>query len=231
MALYLHETIHTVPGQEEAYIAGVMATRFAEVLTEPEGTIRQIQVGLFRTSGSSGVWPKVINLWDIVDWRLLTNNFKLQFTDTRDPYLEDWWNRNLTLRRGGFDRVLVPATFTPDVDQLRAEGVQARVFLQEIVRVSFGGAREYLGRLEELFLPIAVENGWQLVGAYSVALRPAEVVTLWGLESWAELGALAAGAGRAPRLGEWLDYRARVVTRSEEMALLPGRVNPLGRFD
>ena len=32
----------------------------------------------------------------------------------RDPYLEDWWNRNLHLRRGGFDRLLRPAAYSPE---------------------------------------------------------------------------------------------------------------------
>jgi hypothetical protein len=225
LAIYLHEIIHVVPGREEPYMAAVLASGAYEVLS-PGEVAAYDQVGLFRTTGTSGRWSKVINLWEGRDWKQFAHNLSLQFTERRDPYLEDWWNRNLTLRRGGFDRMLVPAAFSPDLATLTARGVKGRVFLHEILHVRHGEARAYLQRFEQDFLPAAVRRGWQLIGAYRVAMRPREVLTLWGMQEWSALSDLLAGRAD-PELSPWFAYRDSAVTCSEEMVLLPGRINPL----
>jgi hypothetical protein len=162
-------------------------------------------------------------------WKQIAHTLALQFTDRRDPFLEDWWNHNLHLRRGGFDRMLLLAPFSPDDAALTREGVKARLFLHEIVHVPFGEARPYLAELERTFLPAAKRHGWQLIGAYRVALRPREVLTIWGLRDWADLAAPL--TPDEPDLRAWLDYRNRTVTCSEELILLPARLNPLGLQD
>jgi hypothetical protein len=230
MPIYLHEIIHTVPGQEEPYMSAMMARRGYSHLAPGEGGESQ-QLGLWRTTGTSGVWPKVINLWELPSWRQLMHNFSVQFTDRRDPHLEDWWNRNLYLRRGGFDRLLLPASFSPDRAALLARGTKYRVFLHEFVQVPYGEAPAYLATLERTFLPAAARRGWDLIGAHRVALRPREALTIWGLDEWADLAGLLSAAEREPDLREWFAYRAKTVTCSEEMVLLAGRINPLGRQD
>jgi hypothetical protein len=226
MPVYLHEIVHTVPGQEEPYMSAMIARRGYSVLAPGEGG-ESLQLGLWRTTGTSGVWPKVINLWELPDYSQLAHNFSVQFSEARDPYLEDWWNRNLHLRRGGFDRLLQPAPYCPDRATLLEQGVKGRVFLHEIVHVPYGEAGDYLATLERTFLPAAGRHGWQLIGAYSVLLRPREALVIWAMREWAGLSNLLAAAPDDPALREWSAYRARTVTCSEEMVLLAGRVNPM----
>lgn len=236
MLVHLWEVIHTVPGQEEPYMTSVLSISerrdyFGAPETAPTGPKYRGQVGLFRTAEVSGLWPKVINLWGERDWRGFVDNLKGQFTDTRHVAMEEWWNRNLSLRRGGFDRVLLPATFSPDTIRLAQEGVKGRVFLHEIIQVPWGEVPNYLARLEREFLPAAQRHDWQLIGAYSVAMRPREVLTVWGMREWRGFADLLAAAESESDLREWFAYRERTVTRSEELVLLAGRVNPLRLAD
>jgi hypothetical protein len=222
---YTHEVMYVTPGQEEPYIACVLGllVRPHEGWHQP----RDPQFGLWRTTEISGQWPKVINIWESPSWEERANSFKHQFLESEDAFFEEWWNRNLTLRSGGFDRQLSPAPFSPDTAELRRSGIHARAFLHEFVRVPFGEAPEYLDRLNRDFRPAARERGWQLVGAFTVTLRPREVLTIWAIDDWTAFGALLA-AKNAPDLKDWFAYRDSVVSCSEEMPLLPGRVNPLG---
>src|SRR5205807_692343 len=96
----------------------------------------------------------------------------------------------------------------------------------EIIKVVSGEVPTYLARLEKEFLPVAQKRGWQLIGAYAVSLRPREALTVWSMREWSELADLLA-ARDTPDLRDWFAYRDQVVTCSEEMVLLPGRVNPL----
>jgi hypothetical protein len=230
MLVNLWEVIHTVPGQEEPYMTSVLAA--SEHARDSQGDEFQAahdptQVGLFRTAEVSGVWPKVINLWGPREWRQLVAGLKGQFTDTRDVDMEEWWNRNLNLRRGGFDRVLLPVGFCPDPGALHRAGTKGSVFLHEIVQLPWGEVPNYLARLEREFLPAAQRHGWQLIGAYTVVWRPREILTIWGMREWRGFADLLAAAEAEADLGEWLAYRERTVTRSEELVLLAGRINPL----
>src|SRR3990172_7736133 len=87
------------------------------------------QLGQFRTAETSGSWPAVVNIWDY-GWPNLAAALARQVGDAdRDRPLEDWCNRNLHLRRGGYDRLLVPTACTPDSAGLAAAGVRGRGFL------------------------------------------------------------------------------------------------------
>jgi hypothetical protein len=234
MLVNLWEIIHTVPGQEEPYMTSVLAAsdRGRQSRGEPVDADRYpMQVGLFRTAEVSGTWPKVINLWGPREWRQLVSDLKRQFTDARDVDMEDWWNRNLTLRKGGFDRVLVPAGFSPDPGQLQRARTKGRVFLHDLAKLPWGEAPNYLARLEREFLPAAERHGWQLIGAYLVAMRPREVLTVWGMREWQVLADLLAAAETEPDLAEWFAYRAQVLTENEELVLIPGRINPFYSAD
>jgi hypothetical protein len=192
----------------------------------PGETGHFLQFGLFRSTEVSGRWPSVLNVWEMADWPELVRNLRLQFTDVRDAYMEDWWNRSLVLRRGGFDRVLLPTQQSPKLEDLLSAGTQAQVVLQEIVQVPFGEAGNYLARMAETILAVAGAHGWSLLGAYRVAMRPREVVVLWGMRSWADLSVFLSDA-RDPLVRRWLAFREEVVTCSEEILLMPGRLNPI----
>lgn len=232
MEIYLHEVIRVVPGQEELYCSSMIGhsegTRYLGPDPPPPGEPAPLlTVGQFRTAQVSGSWPAVINLWAADAWEDRVARLKMQFAGGESAFLEEWWNRNLTLRRGGYDRILLPAAYSPPMAAFERGEVRGRVFLHEIVRVPFGEADAYLERLGQTFLPAAGRFGWQLVGAYRVALRPCEVLTIWAMREWPMLSRLLAAAGSDAELRDWQRYREAIVTGYEEMVMLPVRVSPL----
>jgi hypothetical protein len=223
--LVLHEIVRPGTGQEEAYMTSVIANR-----TRP-GERQEFQrpIGNFRTVETAGAWSRVINLWEFFGADGYVRNNMRQFQDQgRDELHEDWWNRNINLRHGGFDRVCVPTPFSPDLNRLREQGIRGRVFLNQILQLPFDEPEAYFERLGAEFLPAAGRYGWHLFGAYSVLWCPREVVTLWAFPEWANLSSLLAERRSDPDLRRWFDYHDRLVAGSVEFLLLPARVNPLG---
>ena len=226
MTIYLHEIIHTVPGREETYMASVLSV--VEAPGRIQDGVRDGQLGQWRSIETSGVWPKVINIWQHPGWHTLFDNLSRQFTDVhRDAEMEDWWISNTDLRTGGFDRVLLPTDYTKDVRGLVQSGVKGGVFLHEILRVPMGEVDTYLNKLGDSFLKPAESFGWQVVGAYSVAWRPKEVLTIFAMEDWARFSSLQAAREKDQGLKQWFEYRDRTVERCDEMLLLPARTNPM----
>jgi hypothetical protein len=223
--IYLHEIIRTVPGREEPYAASVLSLH-----DDPtrQGAVGERHALQFRTAQTSGAWPCVINIWENT-WAGQMRNLVGQFQDQkRDTSMEDWWNRNLHLRRGGYDRMLVPAPFSPACQDLAARRVRGQVFLHEIAWLPFGEPENYLRELEKRLLPAAQRCGVELIGAYRVAMRPCQVLTLLGAREWQGLASLVDAATTDRDLSAWHAYRESRVTRAEELVLLPVRHDPLG---
>lgn len=228
MSIYLHEIIRVTPGREEDYMASVLSLGSQPGRKGTAGHSRQL--GLFRTAEHAGPWPKVVNIWEHQGWGGLTGSLSRQFQDTaRDSRMEDWWRANTDLRAGGHDRVLLATPTTRNGPALARDGIRGRVFVHEIASLPLGRAGEYLVRLEAELVPAAARLGWQLVGAYRVAWRPREALTLWALREWRDLGRLeeARSQGGDRAIIDWLAYRDAVVRDLDVMVLLPGRMNPL----
>lgn len=222
--IYLHEIIRTVPGREEPYLASVLSLHHDPTRSDREP---RAAFGQFRSVQTSGPWPCGINIWENT-WKGQTDDLVGQFLDARrDVAMEDWWNRNLHLRRGGYDRLLVPAPYSPTLADLEAGSVTGEVFWHEILWLPFGEPRRYLDALHDQLLPILERLGLDLVGAFRVAMRPRQVLTILGAREWSRLGAYLDDSARDPRLRQWNDYRGRTVERAEEMLLLPARHGPL----
>jgi hypothetical protein len=226
--LYLHEIVETVPGQEERYMTSVLSNsergRWLGPNPPARDDKRPIQVGLFRTAEVSGRWPKVVNMWGDRTWDQFIDNFELQFAGD-SAALEDWWLRNLALRRQGYDRILMPAPYSPSIDDHMKNGTKGGVFVHTIDFTRWGEAANYIARMGSEFLPAAKKHGWELIGAYRIGFRPREVLSVWGMPRWSSVGALL--SSEDPAIRAWAAYRDSVVTRCEEMVMLPGRINPL----
>ena len=223
--IYLHEIIRTVPGREEPYMASVLSVHSDGARRRGEQAPGAF--GQFRSAGVSGSWPGAINIWENT-WSGLARDLKLQFQDAaRDTAMEEWWNRNLHLRRGGYDRILIPAPFSPTRADLNARGAHGKAFLHEILWLPFGEPERYLEEFERRLLPAAQQYGLELIGAFQVAMRPRQVLTLMGAAEWAHFGAFLESADTDPALRAWHEYRASCVARAEEVVLIPARHDPL----
>jgi hypothetical protein len=224
--VYLHEIVRTVPGREEPYTASVLGVRFDPTRHVPGRKVHDALTQL-RSAETSGQWPCAVNVWENT-WEGLTGSLKRQFQDTeRDVNMEDWWNRNLHLRRGGYDRVLVPAPWSPAAGQLRERKIRCDVVLHEVVWLPLGEPRRYLGEFEQHVLPAAARYGVEIIGAFTVAMRPGQVLTLLGAPEWSQLGRFMRAMAEDADLIAWKKYRDLQVARSEDMVMIPVRHDKL----
>jgi len=224
--IYLHEIIRTVPGREEPYLASVASVHHDPTRAD-RGPDANTAFGQFRSVEASGAWPCGINIWEHT-WAGQTENLVAQFQDTRrDVAMEEWWNRNLHLRRGGYDRLLIPAEYSPTRADVRAHDVTGEIFVHEIVWLPFGEPARYLERFGAEVVPALKEHGLDLVGAFRVAMRPRQVLTLIGASEWSRLGGLLHAATRDAGLQKWHEYRASTVEQAEELMLIPARHDAL----
>jgi hypothetical protein len=228
--LYLHEIIFTVPGREEPYMASVTSLQYDPVrldAAKKAGIDGQHYRAFsqFRAAETSGNFPAVINIWEL-DWRTLKMALATQFKDqARDTGMEDWWQRNLHLRRGGYDRVLIPAAYSPSGAQLVKTKKRREVFLHEVMWLPFGEPARYLNQLRQKLLPAASRFGVELIGAYRVAMRPRQVLTVFAAPDWSKMSRFISASADGSALRDWREYRERVVVRAEDLIGLPARHN------
>ncbi len=190
-------------------------------------------VGTWYTTGSTGRWPQVVNLWECVDgwvgWRRLMEQTNLR--RTRNPKLEAWWRRALEVRTGGFDRLLAGAPGCPALSDLRRDGVRASVFVHELSRCRPGAALDYLAAVRDEWQPIAREYGHTVVGLYEVLLTDREVVTIWATDPASHCRLQQAGVdGTDDRILRWrtrtrdflTDWREELMTPHPDTVLSAG---------
>jgi hypothetical protein len=178
--VYLHETIHIVGTGSEAYKAH----------TGKLGTDRRDGgaplVGTWQQSGSTGSWPTVINLWEMRDWNHWAEILQRQYTRAsgQEPELKQWWTEATQWRSGGFDRVLVPAPFSPTRAEITDRGIRGAGCLQEIATVKPGTAERFLAAVGKGWRRAMEKRGLALLGAYATAMRETEVVLLWNVPTF-----------------------------------------------
>lgn len=211
--VYIHELIDVIGQNRAKYLQHITAN------WSPIGQSERHQLcyGVFGTVGSTGAWPEVVNLWELDGWHGLAENFRHEFSHTtlQDPSLAQWWAEAASMRRGGFDRILVPAPWTQPITDLVAAGVRGEVYAHELVTLPPGSAPVLLDRLEAMGRAMVEALGLTLVGAFRVAMvNDTEAIVLWAIPDWGtwarfEQEDTPAGA-LAPWRAELVDLDARV---------------------
>ena len=229
--LYLHEVIHIVGTGSEPYKRHTGQRRPAG----PAGAL----VGTWQQSGSTGAWPRVVNLWEMAGFDGWAEILAYQYAPRagQPPALRRWWTEATKYRSGGFDRILEPTPWSPTRAELIARGVRGRAFIQEIARVTAGAADDYLEAVASEWTPIAARQGLTLAGAYRTAMRDTEAVLLWCLPTLADftryLAELRSGAqARAwtERARAWrTDYRETLLVPSQWCVMHPDWKAPAAR--
>ena len=131
------------------------------------------------------------------------------------PALAKWWAAAAELRRGGFDRVVVPEPWSPTIEELTSAGVSGVVYAHEVVtgtdRVGAGVPRHAgRGRRARRWN----RSGLRCVGAYRVAMiNDTEAIVIWALPSWEAWGHFEQAWDGSP-LAAW---RARLVTLNADV--------------
>lgn len=226
MKLYIHELIDIV-GHNRAKYQHHMTANWCPIGREQRN---QLCYGVWSTIGSTGAWPQVVNMWEFDGWEGLATNFAHETGGGRDqdPSLAEWWAAAAALRRGGFDRILVPHETNRSIEELCAAGAGAPVYAHELVRVPPGAAAAFVdavaGQGRETLEPYA-----DLLGAWQVAgVNASEAVVLWSLASWTAWADLEQAWLRA--YGPFAGWRARTVELGavwHRSALVDAELSPL----
>ena len=167
---------------------------------------QQLCFGVWAVLGSTGHWPQVCNIWEEPGLDGLARSFGDETVgrDLQDPKLAKWWERASEFRRGGFDRVLLPAPWMPTVTESLDAGVRGAVFAHEIMRTAGATAADVLELARRLAAPAYQRFGWQLVGAWTTAMRDDdEAVLLWALPDWAAWAAGESAQRDDPAVSAW----------------------------
>jgi hypothetical protein len=217
--VYIHEIIDVIGHHRAAYMQHMTAN------WSPIGQEERNQrcYGVWALLGSTGPWPNTVNLWEHDGWPGLGASFATEAVGrgAQDPALEQWWAKAAELRRGGVDRIVVPAPWTRTIGELCAAGVRGDVYAHELVTVAPGESRELLERARAA-TDLHARHGWELVGAFTTAMRlDDEALLLWAVPTWQQWAAAEAD----PELGTW--RRGTGASAWQRVLLVDSPLNPM----
>jgi hypothetical protein len=223
--VYIHELIDVI-GQNRANYMHHMTANWSPIAQRER---HQLCYGVWGTVGSTGRWPEVVNLWEEDGFDGLARSFRheLGHPTLQDPDLAAWWARAANFRRGGVDRVLVPAPWTRTIEELCADGVRGEVYAHEIVEVEPGAAWLHLDLVADQGRATLGRFGWELAGAWVTAMRDeSEVLLLWALPRWEDWAAYEAAERTDEAVRAWRAAVARHVRRRERVLLVDSPLCP-----
>jgi hypothetical protein len=229
--IYIHELVDIL-GQNRAKYMHHMTANWGPIGRSERN---MLCVGVWATVGSTERWPQTVNLWELDGWQGLAANFRHEFESPtlQDPALEQWWAEAANFRSGGYDRILIPAAYSPTLEEAMERDVGGEVYSHETVQVVPGHAKTYLAMLEQDWMPIAGRIGLQLVGAYRTAMvNDSEVIVIWSIDSWERWGDIEAAFDDDTSVARWrrrtegvaIDWRAKLLVDSELNPLKTGRI-------
>ncbi len=217
--IYLHEIIDIVGAGSEPYKRHTAAGWHGR-WRSGGATL----VGLWQQSGSTGDWPKVVNLWEMDGYDHWAAILERQYAgEGQPPALRAWWTRALAWRSGGHDRILEAAPFSPTRQDLIDRDVRGRACIQEIAAVVPGRVEHYLEAVAREWLPVAARRRLELIGAYRVAMRDGEAVLLWSLPTLRDYTNHLKDFWSAAETRAWAERAREWRTGYRETLLIPSR--------
>ena len=181
--LYIHEYVEIV-GHNRAKYMYHMTANFSPMAQEDR---HQMCYGVWGVLGSTGRWPEVVNIWELESFDAAAPYFRHEVGDPtmQDPRMARWWAAAVPMRRGGDDRLLVPAPWTRTIDELCADGVTGEVYAHEQIGVRAGSSADYLELLRDRGRAVRARYGWELAGAWETAMvDDSECFVLWSIPTW-----------------------------------------------
>ncbi|MHB8467782.1 MAG: NIPSNAP family containing protein, partial [Acidimicrobiales bacterium] len=163
-------------------------------------------------------------------WDGLVANFEheLSAPTMQDPSLAEWWATAAALRRGGVDRIVVPAPWTRSIEELTAAGVRGALYAHELVTVAPGRAMAYLDALETKGRAAVESLGLTLVGAWRVTMvNDSECIVIWAIPDWATWAAFEQAWEPGGALSSWRDEVTTMGADWRRIALVDAPLAPL----
>ena len=224
--VYIHELVDILGPNRAKYMHHITANWSPIGQAERE----QLCFGIWGTVGSTGRWPQVVNMWEHPGWAGMAANFEHEFEHPtlQDPSLASWWNEAANFRSGGWDRLLVPAPWSPMIGDLLANGVRGAAYAHELVKVAPGGASHFLELVREHAVPAYESTGATLVGAFSTAMiDDAECVLLWAFPTWASWGEFEAAQTGDPAVLAWRAQTRGIALDWHRMLMVDAPFSPM----
>ena len=222
---YIHEFIDIRGAHRADYMQHMAANWSPEAQQERN----QLLFGMWAVLGSTGHWPQVCNIWEEPGLDGLASSFEREAVGTglQDPRLERWWNKAAEFRRGGFDRILLPAPWMPTIEESLAAGTRATVFAHEILRCEPDTAVDLLDLANTAARRAYEGFGWQLAGAWSTVMRDDdEAILLWALPDWKSWADAETAQRSDPGLLAWRSDARRVTTDWQRILLVAAPLCP-----
>lgn len=225
--VYIHEQIE-IRGHARAKYMHHMTANWCPIGRAERG---QLCFGVWGTVGSTGRWPEVVNLWEERSFEALAHNLAQETSHPgmQDPSLAAWWAEAAKYRRGGFDRILLPAPWTRTIEELCRDGVRCGVFAaHELVQVAPGRAQDFLERVREVAIGVYASFGLESIGAFRTALRnDSECLLLWRIPRAAEWAAFERAQDGDLRIARWRDAIRGIALDWQRTLLVDAPLSPL----
>jgi hypothetical protein len=224
--VYIHEYIDINGPNRAKYFQHITANWSPTANAERD----QLCFGVWGTLGSTGRWPEVVNIWEQNGWDSLAFNFSNETShpSMQDPFLEEWWAAAAPLRRGGLDRILVPAPWTRSIEQLIADGVRGQLYAHELVRLPPDGSYGFLDALQSQGCAAVEAMGLELVGAFRVAMADdTECIVIWAIPDWPTWVAFENEWTPHGKLGAWRSTIFGMGGRIGRHLMVDAPLNPL----
>jgi hypothetical protein len=161
--------------------------------------------------GDTGEWPVAINLWEVDGWDGMVRVLNAEYMGTSavlgtDDTVRPWWIKAARVRTRGCDRLLVPAPYSPTLQDIVDQKIVGRILCHEIVHVAPLQADAYHERLQRHWLPIAERLGVRLFGSFKTATRnDSEVINIWTLDSFETWGRFERAQQSDAEVRAWRD--------------------------
>jgi hypothetical protein len=224
--VYIHEFID-IRGHNRANYMHHMTANWSPTAQEER---RQLCYGVWALLGSTAGWPQTVNMWEEEGWDGLADSFGIEGVGkgAQDPKLEKWWAKAAEFRMGGFDRIMVPAPWTPTIGELCDAGIGGSVYAHELVKVRPGAARDFLERAHENGAPALGRYGWTLVGAFTTAMvDDDEALLLWAIPAWDQWSAGEQAHFEDDDVVGWRADVRDVVTAWHRVLLIDAPLSPM----
>lgn len=223
--VYTHEFINII-GHGRARYMHHMTANWSPIGQEERN---QLCFGVWGTIGTTGFWPQVVNMWEEAGFDGLAAGLGHETgrPSLQDQKLEKWWAEAAQFRSGGFDRVLIPAPWSPTVTELTSAGVSGQVYAHETISVPTGTARDFLELVRSAGIPAMAEHGLELVGALRTSMRDDdECIVIWAIPSWSAWSDFEQ-ASDGGALAGWITERRAASERYERFLMADAPLSPM----
>lgn len=226
--VYIHEFID-IRGHHRADYVHHMAANWSPWAQEHRD---QKLFGIWSVIGTTGPWPQVVNLWEERGFAGLAESFAGEAVGpgAQDPVLEKWWAKASEFRRGGFDRLVKPAPWSPTIDELCASGAGGVAYAHETISLRADANWDFLDLTRERAVPVYGAHGLTLVGAFATTMvDDDECILVWAIPSWDAWAAFEDGhlPGGDSGLRDWRAWSADMVTARHRILLVDAPLSPL----